>query len=81
MLESPVWDKYSVRVPLGAELCNLLLSCCPVQCEYEEAKHLLSEEQKQEWKQQKQEALVRNMSCLPGEGERLLGDTDTQPVQ
>ncbi|CAD7923451.1 unnamed protein product [Amoebophrya sp. A120] len=55
MLEDPVWDRYTVRVPLGAELCHLLLECCPVECDYEDAKHLLSAEQQQAWEQKKRD--------------------------
>eukprot|EP00392_Amoebophrya_sp_AT5.2_P016272 g16532.t1 len=53
MLEDPVWDKYTVRIPLGGELTHLLLECCPVECDYEEAKHLLSKEQQEAWQQKK----------------------------
>lgn len=49
LLQNPVWDKIKVRIRIGAELVDQLLVSCPVECDYEDAKHLLSEEQQEEW--------------------------------
>ncbi len=49
LLSDPVWSKVQVRIPLGGELTQLLLTSCPVECDYEDAKLCLSLEQQREW--------------------------------
>ncbi len=81
LLTEPVWDKLSVRIPLGSALAALLLESCPVMCDFHDAKAFLSEEQRQSWIAQHQRMSVALVNSQRNELEEGAGDVSSMVVR